>query len=439
VTDRLDRRLARSVVRRLRAGVDPKSPRSAGRQSADDDLTSVDGPRLVDGPSVRHDTALDGDPRVVVLVPHLALGRMSGGPNTIFHVTAPLVAAGIRLRYVATFGPLEPDEPAILRHIATLTGVTPAPGEIALTDASAPGSVIALGAGDVPLATWWPTAHVARSALSVVTASEFIYLIQDFEPAFHPWSTKYALAEATYRMPIRAIVNEPFLLDHLRHEVEGFAAVADQATVFLPAVDRTVFCPPAVERSGEVRRLAFYARPRTPRNLFEIGLRALRVAVAEGVFEGKAWEFVAIGQPMSELPLGGGAVLRPEPWLSYAAYGTFLATTDILLSPMLSPHTSYPPLEMAATGGRVVTTSFGPKSAASLAALSPLIHGVTPDVGAMVEGLRATAAAVAAAERAGHPREDGLAAPASWDDSLRDVVPWIVRTVAELRRDRVAP
>ena len=49
---------------------------------------SLDGPVLAGGPTVRHDPDLDARPSLVVLLPHLTLARMSGGPNTIFQVTA---------------------------------------------------------------------------------------------------------------------------------------------------------------------------------------------------------------------------------------------------------------------------------------------------------------------------------------------------------------
>ena len=61
--------------------------------------------------------------------------------------------------------------------------------------------------------------------------------------------------------------------------------------------------------------------------------------------------------------------------------------SDILLSLMLSPHPSYPPLEMAASGGLVVTTSYEGKSARQLASLSANIVATEPTLEAITAGL----------------------------------------------------
>jgi hypothetical protein len=400
------------------------------------EFLSFDGPPLVGGPRPDHDPGLDRDPRLVVLMPHLRLSKMSGGPNTILQVTARLLPLGVRIRYVGAFGPIEPDAAALRAHIREVTGVEAGPDAVDFVDASGPGAVLRLGAGDVPFATWWPTAHVADAALGVVRAREFVYLVQDFEPGFYPWSTKYALAAATYGMPMRAIVNEPLLLDHLQAERVGrFADATTDATSFMPAVDRAVF---AAGRRGEggTRRLVFYARPRNPRNLFELGLRALRTAVADGVFDGGDWEFLAIGQDLIDLPLSDRHVLRAVPWLSYADYAAFLGRSDVLLSLMLSPHTSYPPLEMAAAGGRVVTNTFGVKTAGALVAISTAIHAAPPELGPLVAALRDAVGASGMTESAtgaaaGDPAPT-TSLPATWDEALQDVVPWLQRTVDEL-------
>jgi hypothetical protein len=119
-------------------------------------------------------------------------------------------------------------------------------------------------------------------------------------------------------------------------------------------------------------------------------------------------------------------VLRAQRWLSYEAYGELLGSSDVLLSLMLSPHTSYPPLEMAATGGLVVTNTYGPKTAESLAAISPSILGVAPEVDALVAGLRRAATSPI-------PAESDVRLPATWDESLADVVPWLAAQIRELR------
>jgi hypothetical protein len=268
---------------------------------------------------------------------------------------------------------------------------------------------------------------MANDCLAVVRAREFIYLIQDFEPGFYPWSTKSALAEATYNLPMRALVNEPLLERYLRGAGTGrFGSSAFAAQTFMPAVDRAIFARTEGARAGS-RRLLFYARPRNPRNLFEIGLRVLRDAAAAGVFDDEPWEFIAIGHELPNLPLSTRHVLRSQPWLRYEDYGALLGSSDVLLSLMLSPHTSYPPLEMAAAGGLVVTNTYGPKTTEALAAISPAIHAAAPEVGPLVEALRHAVRSVAL------PRTSAVALPATWDEALADALPWLVQQVHDLR------
>jgi hypothetical protein len=297
-----------------------------------------------------------------------------------------------------------------------------------VADAADPARPASIGADDLWLATHWTTAEALRPVLPRMRRPDFLYLVQDFEPGFYPWSSNYALATATYAMPHRAIFNEQFLADYVRAMRPGLYAdsgfLAARCKVFEPAVDRRVFYPPASRRDGK-RRLLFYARPTNPRNLFGIGVAALRAAIAAGIFDA-AWEFVGIGGRGSVPPiaLGGGHVLRPEPWDSYDAYAETLRRGDVLLCPMLSPHTSYPVLEMAACGGKVVTNVFGPKTEAELAALSPDILGVDPSPQGFAEGLRLALA------RLDEARTDRLCLSSDWQYALGETVDWTVAALA---------
>jgi hypothetical protein len=84
---------------------------------------------------------------------------------------------------------------------------------------------------------------------------------------------------------------------------------------------------------------------------------------------------------------------------------------------MLSPHTSYPVLEMAACGGITVTNSFSSKTAERFAALSPNIVAVPPTSSTFAAGLIDAAGRITD----GAGRKGQLALPASWDESLAGV------------------
>jgi len=375
--------------------------------------------------NLRVDPALAVRPTLTVLLPSLLPAAMSGGPNTALQIACRLAQQGVPVRCVSTDEGAAPD--GVLRdHVARVTGHLP-PAALAFVDHADRGRALAVGANDVFLATAWWTAQMAKLALPQLGPQRFLYQIAEFEPALYPASSEFALALETYALDCHPLICERLVADYLVEQRIGrFAdpAFVARAAVFEPAVDRTRFH--AEPRPSGSRRLLFYCRPtKARRNLSELGLFALARAAEAGLFAGAAWEMLFIGEDLPTLTLAGGLAIRAAPWLDFDGYAALLRRSDVLLSLMLSPHTSYPPLEFAACGGIAVHNSYATKTAARLAALSPNIVAVEPTVDGIVAGLRA---AVGALDR---PRANAAPAlPASWDEALRDVVP---RAVAMFR------
>jgi O-antigen biosynthesis protein len=94
---------------------------------------------------------------------------------------------------------------------------------------------------------------------------------------------------------------------------------------------------------------------------------------------------------------------------------------------MLSPHTSYPVLEMAACGGLVVTNTFSTKTAERFTALSPNIIAVAPTAGAFTGGLLDAAKRVAG----GAERNGQITLPTSWAEALSGVERTVRAMLAE--------
>ncbi len=368
-----------------------------------------------------------GDPVLNVLMPNLQRKQLSGGPNTALNLTYHLAAAGVPVRLVSTDSP--PDNSRdLLRHCAELTGIRERPANITVAAAGARRHRASVGRNDMLLATHWPTAHYAHSVMSEISSSEFIYMIQDYEPGFYQWSTHYALAMETYGMSMRPVICSSLLAEYLLQERVGRFAeseFADSCLVFEPAVDRSRFYMDSERDQGAPRRLLFYGRPWAPRNLFELGLIALRQAVDRGAITSGEWELWFIGGGASLRDLGREVVIKQHPWLDYDRYAALLRSCDVGLSLMLSPHTSYPPLEMAACGASVVTNTFANKTAERLRRISQNLVPAEPTVDSIAAAL--LEALSRAPDFEARRRGSALCAPATWDEAFKPVIPPLVR------------
>ncbi len=117
--------------------------------------------------------------------------------------------------------------------------------------------------GDAVIATDCWTAYPASQVQKV---RQRFYLVQDFEPSFHPQGSLSLLAENTYKMGFFAITAGKWLQELM----SGYGM---EACSFDLAFDPAVYQP----RLGAKRpcSIAFYARRGTPRRAVELGLLAL--------------------------------------------------------------------------------------------------------------------------------------------------------------------
>ncbi|MGY4350480.1 glycosyltransferase involved in cell wall biosynthesis [Bradyrhizobium sp. GM7.3] len=373
-------------------------------------------------------------PSVNVLLPGLRLKHMSGGPNTALLVASMLAERGERIRLIACDASLEGEEAALFPYMERLLNRPLARDCIEIVDGFDRTRPIPIGIRDVFFATAWWTAQIAKYAVANTANKTFVYLIQDFEPILHEGSTFQARALETYGLPHIPVINTQLLLDHLVREGAGrFAdpAFAADALWFNPALDRGHYFP--VPSQSKKKVLLFYARPNIARrNLFELGLVALRRAVASGAIDKNNWEVWAMGENIPPIALGEGVMLNPLPWMGFDEYAGRVRTADLMLSLMLSPHPSYPPLEMAASGKLVVTNSFSVKTAERMRALSPNIIVAEPNAESVGQAIENAAGRI----NCGLPSYDpsgAIALPTGWDQSLNGIVTELLTRLEGMR------
>jgi hypothetical protein len=320
-------------------------------------------------------TLRDLPPAFNLLIPSVGPEQIFGGVATAVKLLIEIARRGHRVRLLVTDAPLPPSSAAAFREYVRQHHDGFEWPEDALMDVSpesADPGVKVLGRHDVFIATIWYTAWLAWRAIGHYGFAEprFIYLIQDFEPGFYAWGQDYALAAATYRFEnYYPIYNTHWLRDYFHDQ--GLVPDGPE-TVLRPEVDQEVFAPaPADVLRGRPRRVFIYGRPQIGRNLFPMLISGLDLWVRSGAVDPSEVEFVSAGHPHPPVritrPDGGpDVIIRSVGKLSLSAYPETLRGFDLGISLMLSPHPSYPPLEMASSGLVTVTNRFANKNLESL-------------------------------------------------------------------------
>jgi hypothetical protein len=127
---------------------------------------------------------------------------------------------------------------------------------------------------------------------------------------------------------------------------------------FAPHLDLDLLRDVAAARSrSEEVTVFFYGRPSKHRNLFRLGVAALRVAAAE-LGGDTAVRFRSAGEKHRDVDLGNGHKLESLGALPWDDYFTFISSANVVLSLQHSPHPSHPPFDAAISGARAVTNEF---------------------------------------------------------------------------------
>ncbi|EHD22410.1 MULTISPECIES: hypothetical protein [Brenneria] len=207
---------------------------------------------------------------------------------------------------------------------------------------------------DIWIATYWTTAHSLTVAahLGIIKPQNVVYLIQDHESGFHPWSTAFALTEETYLIGFHHIVNSYPLFNALKKA----NIPCSEELVFFPEIDLHMLKKSCADRKSSKKiRILFYGRPSKPRNLFDIGIGALTLLAKKIDVTDYELEVVSAGEKHEDIVLSDKVTLRSLGKLSWEGYFNKLGETDIVFSLQCSPHPSHPPLDAITSGAYAVT------------------------------------------------------------------------------------
>lgn len=261
--------------------------------------------------------------------------------------------------------------------------------------------------------SWWTTAATLQS----VPSDNVIYLLQEDERMFYPFGDDRLRCETILRnRDIRFLINTKLLFDYLVHD--GFDNIAAQGMWFEPAFPAQVFHPRTDDRGGK-RKFFFYARPNNLRNLFYLGIEVIEQAIAQQVLDLEHWEIFLVGKDIPAVTFSGGyAPIKCEN-LSWSEYAQLVGTVDLGLSLMYTPHPSYPPLDLVASGAVVVTNRFANKRDLSGYSANLICADLNRD--ALVDALRqAVAIAMDSRVREQNYRNNGLLT--DWQQALDGII-----------------
>ena len=214
--------------------------------------------------------------RVHWVIPDFTAG--GGGHMTIFRLVRWLEIAGHEC-FVWINDPSHHDSPEaayedIVKHFQTIRAC------VAFADDGLQDAV-----GDVIFATGWQT--VAR-VLNATGFAERFYLVQDYEPSFHPMGSLALAAMWTYSQDLACICASPWLAQRLRDEHGRWTAhfwLAYDKAIYRPKLndDGQLALGQRERPADQLPRIALYARTGTARRAVELALLALQHLAVRGV------------------------------------------------------------------------------------------------------------------------------------------------------------
>lgn len=209
--------------------------------------------------------------------------------------------------------------------------------------------VLDVGEEDIFLATSWWSAQVIRSMFK---KRRFFYIIQEVETFFYPHGVDHYLCSCIMRDEnINFIINSHYLRDYFKIYEKN---IVDNGICFEPAFSRDVYYAKEFKEK-EKHRLFFYARPNNPRNMYRYGVYLINRAIESGLLTDEKWEIYFAGAEIPEMKLDLELPIHFMGQMSWKEYAAFLRNVDLAISLMYTPHPSYPPYDVACSGGVVVS------------------------------------------------------------------------------------
>jgi len=283
------------------------------------------------------------------------------------------------------------------------------------TNEEIPSSHLFVHDDDIFLASsWWS----AKSIKQTFPNRKFFYLIQETETFFYQHGYEHYLCSKMMDDPnITYIVNSKFLFDYFK---EKHPRIVEQGIFFEPAFSKNIF---SAGSFGEKEKytLFFYSRPNNPRNMDAYGKEILDFCITHGIIDTEKWDVVFAGSKPQAPIFSNGYTGTHRGVMSWMEYAEFLKSVDVALSLMYTPHPSYPPYDVACSGGIVVSNQCNNKLKFEQCD-NILLSDLEPDC--MVETVKK---AMELAQNMPQRKQnyENSTIPRDWHETLKDVIKYM--------------
>jgi hypothetical protein len=272
------------------------------------------------------------------------------------------------------------------------------------------------------VATVWYSAYFAEKIMGIIGSGQlFLYLIQDYESSFYPGSSSSVVANESYKFNYSAFFSSESLRNFfVNNDIGGIKSRG------LPAIHFNNACAANLMGKDEFlevhgrkskKRLVFYSRPVVDRNMFELTAKAILTAYREGIFNHAEWDCIGMGLGECTLKFDDENQSVCMPRMNLTEYIQSVASFDVCLTLMASPHPSLIPMDLAGSGAVVVTNTFATKTNEYLQSLCTNIIAAEPTLPALVDALRHAKSMCTDLEKR-HQAAANMNYPRSWEETF---------------------
>lgn len=126
------------------------------------------------------------------------------------------------------------------------------------------------------------------------------------------------------------------------------------------------------------KAIIIYGRPNSDRNAFTLIINALKIW-SSSYKNASEWKIYSLGDQFETISIENNKI-EAMGKLTLDEYASIMLKAYVGISLMISPHPSYPPLEMSTFGVEVITNSFANKDLTDFSSKIHNIKVVTPQI-----------------------------------------------------------